>query len=516
LNTASVSCSPVGFPNVLEASDDHSVNLFQPSISVTKEGDPYSKVGDTVTYYVTIENTSSPDTPTLLLAAFSDSLVPGVVPPAECGALASAASCTFSYTYVVQAVDDTGEKGALMWNTAEAHYNPTGFPNDISDSSSWSVTLLHPSFTVSKECITPLVAPETNAEYEVVFTNTGDVDLIVTADEDLYDAVAMATIPAGTAFDLLEGESKTFTAYETAGYEPTVENIINASATLPEWTGLDNVLTGQDRDTCDVAGRIIITKRTTLPADKLFEFQASYYPDPFYLSDGESDDTDWTMAAGSYSVKEIEPLEWELEMLVCTDPSGDTVADLENKTAWIELAGGETVECTFTNDQLYLGYTPGFWKNHGPDAPSGHDAWQYTTYSTVDLMCPLPTEGEPVFVEACAHFPEIFEGLTMWQALYLQGGDGPEGAAEILARHAVATLLNADINEVQAPYISEFGDYPYLKETVDDVPGVIDLANAAFASEDRTAMLMLAAEFDLVNNAASDYFDWTGWPLVPQ
>ena len=46
LNTATVTCSPTGFPNVYEAADSHSTNLFQPSITLDKTG---TEDADTVT-----------------------------------------------------------------------------------------------------------------------------------------------------------------------------------------------------------------------------------------------------------------------------------------------------------------------------------------------------------------------------------------------------------------------------------------------------------------------------------
>ena len=51
VNTATLTCSPAGFPNVLTASDTHSVNLVAPSYTPTKECGPSpAQVGDTITY----------------------------------------------------------------------------------------------------------------------------------------------------------------------------------------------------------------------------------------------------------------------------------------------------------------------------------------------------------------------------------------------------------------------------------------------------------------------------------
>ena len=49
--------------------DDHSVNLFQPVVSVDKTGDTLSKVGDTVDYVITLSNDSSADTPAMTCSA---------------------------------------------------------------------------------------------------------------------------------------------------------------------------------------------------------------------------------------------------------------------------------------------------------------------------------------------------------------------------------------------------------------------------------------------------------------
>src|SRR5207248_11178566 len=79
LNTATANCH---YPNLgtVVATDQSqwSTNLFQPSIKVTKTGPTYSKVGDTITYSVKIENTSSADSPGLVFDSFSDSKASGV------------------------------------------------------------------------------------------------------------------------------------------------------------------------------------------------------------------------------------------------------------------------------------------------------------------------------------------------------------------------------------------------------------------------------------------------------
>ena len=78
-NTASVSCTYPGLQTeVADATSSHVTNLFEPRVELTKTGPAYAKVGDTVTYTILIENTSSADTPDLVFAEFSDTLVPNV------------------------------------------------------------------------------------------------------------------------------------------------------------------------------------------------------------------------------------------------------------------------------------------------------------------------------------------------------------------------------------------------------------------------------------------------------
>jgi uncharacterized repeat protein (TIGR01451 family) len=74
-NTVTVLYHPDGFPNDISDSDSHSVNLFQPSVVIDKTGDTLSKVGDAVTYTFTVTNTSSSDSPNLVMDTITDTLL---------------------------------------------------------------------------------------------------------------------------------------------------------------------------------------------------------------------------------------------------------------------------------------------------------------------------------------------------------------------------------------------------------------------------------------------------------
>ncbi len=236
------------FPNTYTHSDDHSVNLFQPAIDLTKSADfEYSKAGDDVTYTIEIVNMSSEDSPDLILYSFVDTLVQDVVVPEECEVLTYGETCTFSYTYTVQ----SGDPDPLV-NIATAVYNPVGFPNVVTDFGSATVDLLHPNYTLTKRCAAEPIFVGSTAVFNIMLENTGDVDLIVTLDEDVMDGDGNV-IPAGTPINLTEGATLTYyVEIEHAPY-PSVSNTINAVATLPAWTGLPNQIERSSTDTCTVS-----------------------------------------------------------------------------------------------------------------------------------------------------------------------------------------------------------------------------------------------------------------------
>jgi uncharacterized repeat protein (TIGR01451 family) len=231
-NTASVSCSPTGFPNVLTASDSESVNLFQPSITFDKTGDTLSKVGDGVNYTLTLNNTSSGDTPDLV-CTITDAML-GIDKSVT---LASGASDVTNATYTVQATDLDP-----LNNTASVSCSPTGFPNVLSASDGHSVDLIHPSFTVAKTCDAEPISYLGPANFTVDIANTGDVPLDITADDGIG------------AFQLAAGASQSFPVSVAGPFTPggTADNTVTASWTLPVLYGLSNTDTKSASDSCDV------------------------------------------------------------------------------------------------------------------------------------------------------------------------------------------------------------------------------------------------------------------------
>ena len=131
-----------------------STNLFQPSVDVTKSCSPNpNEVGGVSTCTIVVSNTSSADSPALINGTINDTLTGDLlaagnaaVVSSNCTAtLATGASCTITTARTILATDPNP-----VVNTVTVHYNPTGFPNDITDMATASVALVAPAITITK------------------------------------------------------------------------------------------------------------------------------------------------------------------------------------------------------------------------------------------------------------------------------------------------------------------------------------------------------------------------------
>ncbi|MBD3869284.1 MAG: DUF11 domain-containing protein [Acidobacteria bacterium] len=188
-------------------SDDFPLNLFQPSIDVSKTGDTLSTPGNVVDYLITVVNTGSLDSPDLVNGYYVDSLL-GVldetnpyITASTCGdRLPVTGTCTIDAARTVLP-DDPDPLG----NTVDVSYNPEGgFPNVIADSASHEVDLVYPDFTVTITVEPEAASPGELVTYTIVIENTGDVDLneIIVSDTllgDLSDQLPDTLGPGETA-----------------------------------------------------------------------------------------------------------------------------------------------------------------------------------------------------------------------------------------------------------------------------------------------------------------------------
>ena len=115
------------------------------------------------------------------------------------------------------------------------------------------------------------------------------------------------------------------------------------------------------------------------------------------------------------------------------------------------------------------GCTPSYWKNH-------MGSWPLTGYS--------PSQTVQSVFSQVAFYPSLGSS-TLLASLSFSGGSGTSGAAEIVLRAGGGALRNASHQDVGYP-----------RSTSD----VISQVNAALASQNRDALLSLAAQLDADNN----------------
>jgi hypothetical protein len=138
---------------------------------------------------------------------------------------------------------------------------------------------------------------------------------------------------------------------------------------------------------------------------------------------------------------------------------------------------GHSYQYIIIEFNLFSGLTPGFWKNHHPDAwvDGGYDTGD--TLKDTGFIIPDGTMDDN-------NKREVDEDDTLLEALNYKGGKGDSGAAQILLRAAVAALLNAADGEII---------YPFSEDKI-----IADVNDAL--GSDRSTMLDLKDVFDEYNN----------------
>jgi uncharacterized repeat protein (TIGR01451 family) len=187
-------------------------------------------------------------------------------------------------------------------------------------------------------------------------------------DGDGADAVIAATSAVAVTSNLKPGEY-TITEYDlpsrwnissiqcTAGDEDTVieTNLQTKSVTIDLALGdnVDCVFTNEytPRDSGGNTENIIVRKLVTGGSDttQLFTFNPSWSETDFQLSHNTSYDSGDLNADEVYSVYEYIPTTWQQQNVSCvSDLDAERVVSAEKFT----LQDGETITCTFTNDQI--------------------------------------------------------------------------------------------------------------------------------------------------------------------
>jgi hypothetical protein len=405
----------VDTPVVVTDEDSASVNIFQPSITITKECDGTGVVGNAVNYLIIVENTSSDDSPNLI-GNVTDTLL-GDLGPVN---LAPGETAVFTPSRVVLDTDPNP-----LENTATVTVSPDGFPNVLEESATCSTDILTPDLTVTKVCLTPTVIPGEDAEFQITITNTGQVGLIIDTDEP----------EIGTGVPLAPGGIIQVTVLRTADLTD-VYNEINVVATVPD-TEIE--LLRSASDTCAVVltplftvTKVCLTPTVTPGEDAEFEITITNTGDVDLIIDTDEPEigTDVSLVVGQVIQVTVLRTAGDTDVentitvtaTVPDHPEIDPIVLSASDTCTVEVPGGE-------------GCTPGFWKNNADK----HEANAWDCYSPTTKFSAVFGETITIFLGGNPNKSSSYKtDPTLLEALGANGG-----GINALARHAVAALLNA-------------------------------------------------------------------------
>jgi hypothetical protein len=161
--------------------------------------------------------------------------------------------------------------------------------------------------------------------------------------------------PCGGSTGPITVGSGPHTVSETAG---TGTNLADYTTTFGGNCATDGTITlaAGENKTCTItnerAGTIIIRKSASPQSTQAFDFNCAFLG-PFQLDDDgaegnplNSSQTFTGLTPGNYDCSEAQVTGWVIS-IACTDPDNGTT--IGSPTAHIDIDGGETVECTFTN-----------------------------------------------------------------------------------------------------------------------------------------------------------------------
>ncbi len=228
-------------------SDVCSVQILHPEITVTKVCRDYARVGDSVEYTITIENTGDAD---LVFDSASDTFNPSLTLPAECSSLAAGASCQLIYSRTVLETDPDP-----LVNTVTVNYKLASkygeFANAISDTATCTTDIIHPALNVAKSCGAYARVGD-DVHYSITVTNTGDVPLDKSSISDTL--LGTLTDDAGCGATLAIGASCTINATRTVlETDPDpLPNTVTATYSLPSSYGISADYSANDSCSTDI------------------------------------------------------------------------------------------------------------------------------------------------------------------------------------------------------------------------------------------------------------------------
>lgn len=423
-----------------------SVVLLTPGVSVTKEACPFSKVGDTVEYDITITNIGLQD---LNLVSVTDSLLGDITAAAlgaGCDPLPVGQSCNFQVLREVQPTDPN-----LLVNIVEVNYSSAITQETVTDDDDAAVLLLHPSFTLDVECVEII---DGTALFEANFCNTGDVGLMVDPDDpDIGDPfplpVGSECVPFFIQIPVEPGVCGAATASKTIS--------ALASIMMPPDTPLEcelgNIITpepAEDTAVCEITTNPCFTvEKNCTSTGPLTEGDTATYgiivtncgDVPLYF-DIVDENAQFTDSVGPIDPNQEYTTSVSIIVPDCTEAgdfllNNEVVVDAYCADGSLVGQQSDNADCTFSCGGGE-GCTPGYWKNS-----TGCWCDAYTTDQLLNTVFDFP-DALPPSVKAIGN-------NTLLEALWFKGGTTKKEALRKCLFHAVAAILNACNEDVAYP-----------------------------------------------------------------
>jgi uncharacterized repeat protein (TIGR01451 family) len=374
-NTVNITASGDESPE--DDSDSGSITVSCPDVSVEKTPDEGSiTVGGDATFSIVVTNNGPGSAANVELSdwlPFTPHHWSIASQPAgdPCGIMGQPGtellSCEFgtlaegeSRTVAVSSPTSTDLCGPMS-NTATISASGDTDPENDSDQGSLEVTCpVSPDVSVAKTPDQGTAAAGDTIAFTIKVTNAGPgsaTNVVLTDDlpagfdwqlsgPDAASCLPFTSPTLACDFDILtENASRTVTLSAATDTEDC--GLVRNRATV---SANDDAKPENNFDSASIAvecGTIRIEKQTN-PDGSAAEFEFSGAIDAS-LTDGES--ATKTVAPGTYSVTEAAAEGWDLISITCDDPSANSAGDLGTTAADIDVAAGETVVCTFLNEQ---------------------------------------------------------------------------------------------------------------------------------------------------------------------
>ena len=348
---------------------------------------------------------------------------------------------------------------------------------------------VNPAIAVSKACTATINGGGTGIDvlFNGTVTNTGDVALEnVTVVDDSGTADPSDDVTVLGPISLAPGASEPYSGGFAASSASSTDNVTASGSDVV--TGTPVQASASASCAADVLPAIDVTKQCTdAPAfgqPILFNGTVSNSGNVALLGVVVVDDNgtpadladDVTFNLGDLAPGASANYNGSYTPAVAGPATNTVVASASDAVQSSPVSDTANATCQVPPPPEFEGCTPGFWKNSvGSWAPTG-----YSPSQRVDSVFTLPN----------GVLNNQLGDDTLLQALGYPGGDNLLGAAQILLRAGVASLLNSAHPDVD--------DFPRTTaEVIADV-------NAALATKDRATILALASELDADNNSLCD------------